>query len=445
MATRSAGKRIPAVEDTQENGQMNGTAEMDEQSLMRSKVTAIGRLTRYREDWPDGSPRIEYQGGIADDGRFLLHGKEKWYYPDGSLNYEVEYDLGRKTGVETYRDRRGQESWERNHSGDTSTWRQWWPNGRLKSESRWISGICEGMAYTWDPGGKLIREAFFVNGKITGNPELAANSRFIVVSDVHTSNDRFKMEKMAWLVTEINEGEYADVDFLVITGDAVSSFLENRDRDHDDPANNRVMKLLNVLEPLEKPFYLAMGNHEYKIDRNKDSDAPFTQAEIDTIEAMWKRYAGIEPYYSFTEGGMKYLVLNSMRGRPANRRFDDKQVDWFTRELSTGEEAILFFHHPVKTDHFRIWARKEDLVTEKVEPRFMELCREHRENIRGIFVGHGHFWVKDRLYGEIPVYETSSFGDREKVIGYLVGVNTDKKIITETEKLTHKEILEAIH
>ena len=193
---------------------------------------------------------------------------------------------------------------------------------------------------------------FFLCSFVAGEgSQTEADTWFMVVSDVHTSNDQSKMDKMANLVWEINEGDYQQVDFLVITGDCVSSFLENREKDHGDPANNRVLKLLRVLEPLEKPFYLVMGNHEYKIDREKDSDDPFTQAEIDTIEAMWNRYTGTASYYSFRDAGVRFLILNSMRGRPQVRRFDEKQMEWFRGELSAGDPVILFFHHPVKLFH----------------------------------------------------------------------------------------------
>ena len=282
----------------------------------------------------------------------------------------------------------------------------------------------------------LVLFCSFVTGE---GSQTEADTWFMVVSDVHTSNDQTKMDKMANLVSGINGGEYKHVNFLVITGDCVSSFLEKREWGHDDPANNRVLKLLKVLEPLEKPFYLVMGNHEYKIDRDKDSNDPFTQSEIDTIEAMWKRYTGSEPFYSFREAGVKYLVLNSMRGRPLKRHFDEEQMAWFRGELTSDDPMILFFHHPVKTDHFRIWAHKRDMVNKQTEPEFMAICEENKEDIRGIFVGHGHFWVKDRLYKKIPVFETASFGDKPEVIGYLVGLNSTEKEIIETRKIIHKE------
>lgn len=263
--------------------------------------------------------------------------------------------------------------------------------------------------------------------------------RFIVVSDVHTSNDVGKMERMASLIWELNEGRYRDADFLLINGDCVSSFLEKREVDHEDPSNNRVLKLMKVLETSEKPVHLAMGNHEYKIDKQKDSDDPFSVAEIDTIHAMWNRYTGLDPYYSFQKGEMKYLVLNSQEARPQEMHFGEKQLDWLEDELADEKPVILFFHHPVKTDHPRIWAKKKDMVTLERDPRFMQLLSEHREQIRGIFVGHGHMWVKDRLYGEIPVYETASFGDAEVVCGYQVSLDPKELKITEVEKLNMEQ------
>jgi hypothetical protein len=75
------------------------------------------------------------------------------------------------------------------------------------------------------------------------------------------------------------------------------------------------------------------------------------------------------------------------------------------------------------------------MVSEGKDDRFMELLSEHREQVRGIFVGHGHMWVHDRLYREIPVWETASFGDEEEVTGYLVSLDASEQRITAVEKL----------
>ena len=133
---------------------------------MATKASSINQIEQYKEYWPDGTIRLEYHGGIADDGRFLLHGNEKWYYSSGSLQYEVEYELGQKIGTESWWDNMGQKTWELNYANDGDIWQQWWPNGNRKAESLWINGKCEGIAYTWDMDGKLMQEVQFEHGRL---------------------------------------------------------------------------------------------------------------------------------------------------------------------------------------------------------------------------------------------------------------------------------------
>lgn len=140
--------------------------ELDDKFLMITKASSIDQIEQYLEYWPDGTIRLEYQGGIADDGRFLMHGKEKWYHSNGSLQYEGEYELGQKIGTKSWWDNMGQKTWEWNYTGDGDTWQQWWPNGNIKAESVWVNGRCEGMANTWDINGKLIQEAQFEYGRL---------------------------------------------------------------------------------------------------------------------------------------------------------------------------------------------------------------------------------------------------------------------------------------
>jgi hypothetical protein len=138
----------------------------DEKALMESKASSINNIEKYREYWSDGTLRIEYQGGMADDGRFLLHGRQKWFTPDGDLQYEVEYELGQKTGTESWWNNKGQKTWEWIYANDGDTWHQWWPNGKKKAASTWVNAMCEGTAYTWDMNGKLILEAPFKQGRL---------------------------------------------------------------------------------------------------------------------------------------------------------------------------------------------------------------------------------------------------------------------------------------
>jgi formylglycine-generating enzyme required for sulfatase activity len=103
-----------------------------------SRATQIANVQSHCENHPDGSPRVTWSSGLADDGRVLLHGQETWFYPDGAKQRSVDYQLGVKTGRETYWTPTGAKEWEWDHRADgTSVWRTWWSDGSLRSESTW--------------------------------------------------------------------------------------------------------------------------------------------------------------------------------------------------------------------------------------------------------------------------------------------------------------------
>jgi hypothetical protein len=143
------------------------SSQFSQDKLMQSAAQSIKMVQNYHESFPNGKIRMKYQGGIADDGRFLLHGKEIWYYENGKVQYEAEYNLGEKKGREIYRSIDGKIQWEWIHQDDgKSLWKQWWPNGENKAESSWKNGRCEGVAKLWDINGELISEMKFVNGEV---------------------------------------------------------------------------------------------------------------------------------------------------------------------------------------------------------------------------------------------------------------------------------------
>ena len=126
---------------------------------------ARGDLLQGEEKYPDGKLRARWSGRIAADGRYLLHGTETWFYPDGRKQWEVTYRDGVKDGLETYwtPDGRARWTWER-RSGGTARWTQWWGNGRKKAESTWRDGRAVGLARRWDSAGRLVSERRFEGG-----------------------------------------------------------------------------------------------------------------------------------------------------------------------------------------------------------------------------------------------------------------------------------------
>ena len=141
---------------------------MSDEKLMASGATSVPETAAYTEQYGDGAVRLEYHGGVADDGRFLLHGPVVWRYPNGQVQYEARYRLGCKVGTETYWSEAGQKLWEWAHeAGGTSTWTQWWPAGGRRATSDWKGLRCHGAAKLWDRAGRPVQTAQFANGRTT--------------------------------------------------------------------------------------------------------------------------------------------------------------------------------------------------------------------------------------------------------------------------------------
>jgi hypothetical protein len=134
-------------------------------------ATKMTNVRQYKKYYPNGNVKCAYSGGIADNGRFFLHGNEKWYYEDGGKKLDVTYDKGNKIGSETYWDEDGNKIWSWIHKANgTSIWTHYWPNGKKKQESTWKDLKCEGKATRWARNGKVVDEVEFLHGMPKNSP-----------------------------------------------------------------------------------------------------------------------------------------------------------------------------------------------------------------------------------------------------------------------------------
>jgi len=137
-----------------------------EKHCMSSKATKIRKLKIYTEKYPDGCLKTSYSGGIADDGRFLLHGDMVWLYPNGKKQYQASFNMGNKVGKETYWAKNGSVKWSWQYKDDGSgIWAQYWPNGNMKSMNLWRNFKCDGMSTLWDPDGIEVTKTAFFKGR----------------------------------------------------------------------------------------------------------------------------------------------------------------------------------------------------------------------------------------------------------------------------------------
>ena len=83
-------------------------------------------------------PRVTWSAGAGEDGRYLLHGGQVFYYAGGRKQWETMFAAGRRVGVETYWRPSGTKAWAKLHRRDgTWTWKVWNEQGRLAAVSEW--------------------------------------------------------------------------------------------------------------------------------------------------------------------------------------------------------------------------------------------------------------------------------------------------------------------
>jgi formylglycine-generating enzyme required for sulfatase activity len=136
-----------------------------EAAMRANTATTIRDVREFVEYSASGRPSLRYSGGIGNDGRFLLHGPTVWYHPDGRIQREATYQLGRLTDSEQLRARDGTVSWTREYQADGSVvWQNYWPNGTTRTRSFWRDSHAEGPATLFDPAGREVYRVQFESG-----------------------------------------------------------------------------------------------------------------------------------------------------------------------------------------------------------------------------------------------------------------------------------------
>jgi antitoxin component YwqK of YwqJK toxin-antitoxin module len=93
---------------------------------------------QFRENYPSGKVRVTWSAGVASDGRYVLHGRQVFYYENGQKQWETTFQSGRRTGSETWWSDTGRKLWERTYGGDGEwIWKLFDEPGHVTAESRW--------------------------------------------------------------------------------------------------------------------------------------------------------------------------------------------------------------------------------------------------------------------------------------------------------------------
>ncbi|MDR2936717.1 MAG: SUMF1/EgtB/PvdO family nonheme iron enzyme [Rikenellaceae bacterium] len=157
----------------------------DDATLMGNTARQISQVQTYRENYPSTRQvKYEYSGGTADDGRFLLHGPERWYYPSGALMMECNYILGKRSGRYAYYTEAGSRIWEWDYKpSGLAVYRTFYPDeadGRLKSVAAFRSNIAQGCAQIYSRTGALLKETWYKDGHISRVTDLRTEKPAVI-------------------------------------------------------------------------------------------------------------------------------------------------------------------------------------------------------------------------------------------------------------------------
>lgn len=142
----------------------------DDQELMYERAAKLRDVETYTEKYENGQVKCVYSGGFAEDGRFLLHGEERWYYPSGQLMTECTYEYGVRKNRYVHYSELGDKIWEWEYLKDnTAVYKTYYSNNQLKTVGRYRSRIAEGWSETYSPEGKVTARFLFDNGRIIKN------------------------------------------------------------------------------------------------------------------------------------------------------------------------------------------------------------------------------------------------------------------------------------
>jgi hypothetical protein len=109
-------------------------------------AASVSNVKRYREEYPNGKPRLTWSAGIGNEGCYLLNGLQTSYYQNGNKQWQVTFVAGQKRGTESFWSEDGRKLWVREYApGGSWRWTLFDGAGHVKAVSDWKGKVLQNV------------------------------------------------------------------------------------------------------------------------------------------------------------------------------------------------------------------------------------------------------------------------------------------------------------
>jgi predicted MPP superfamily phosphohydrolase len=264
--------------------------------------------------------------------------------------------------------------------------------------------------------------------------EAATALRFAVISDMHLKDDPQHVNNLVLAQTvQILNAIDPPVELVLLPGDLLDDLPSDDPAYYEQHDETQLHQAVTLLAGLQMPWLAVLGNHDYYL-----ADGGLTNELTEDFaarEALLEDRLGLPGlWFRRDHRGIALYGLSSMQRHPDAAWIPDncgsfgvEQLAWLDEQLADGTPAVLFFHHPLALDNavaagltgampFEVpraaggYAKYEGTPYEGWTDPIYELLGRYSGQILAIFVGHGHWFVRDDLDGA-PVMMTDSVGN----------------------------------
>lgn len=221
-----------------------------------------------------------------------------------------------------------------------------------------------------------------VAGKYPIKKQIVENFTFAFLTDVHLNKNNSKNGDEG-LRRALAHAKKNRAEMILFGGDNVDS---DALKDAEQTADSLHRRFRDIINECGLPTYFTIGNHDrYYLNNGLEDKLGFK---------LFEKYFG-PTYYSFTQKGIHFIVLNSLYPtKDSPYSVDDAQLEWLKKDLqATGKITpivvsihvpMLSLYYPVVEGNFK----GLDMIsnTKKV----FEVLNEY--NIKLILQGHQHIY-----------------------------------------------------